>query len=717
MASYADRERSPEPRFAFSKHDQGDRRDRRSPSPRRDRYERDDRYGRDGRDGRDGRRDRDADRRRYSPSPERGRRDDKGSRRDDHDSDSGDASSRSPSRSRSPSARDLKGLSSKEIKKLKKQRLKEKERKKREKAALKAKETPEEKIARRLAKKAAKAAAKEKKLQAEREKFAGYTNNDNPFGDNNLDDKFVWVKKREKGIKEGVSIAEQERRAKELARENRLELEKVKKRREEKERELEEMEEEKERIQREKEDELFKAWMEKEEEFHLEQARMRSKIRLQDGRAKPIDILANYLSKAEDDANLDTDVQEPYTILRGLDLEDLEDLHADIKVYEEIDESLDRNFWDDMLIICEHELGVKRREAVLRSSTATAAERRAVETGVNPRVQLEIAKVFKGKTRAQLIELRDSVRDKLASGNPGDVTYWEFMLKELRAEIARAGLRDKHQAILEHKLTLLRQRTGAGASVAEGDAAEGDDIVFDEADLEALGEETEVAVTEVWAPEPDLIPDGADDDEAVKDEKVYTAEEAAARLLAKRQFVLYGAKPASAAGAAAGTSEGSGAESAFLASQKAKGLEKDEEVMAATDEVSVGKPVDYVWREKYRPRKPRYFNRVHTGFEWNKYNQTHYDSDNPPPKIVQGYKFNIFYPDLIDKSKPPTYTITPTEPGFAILRFTAGAPYEDIAFKIVDKPWEMGHRRGFRSQFSHDILQLWFHFRRERYRR
>jgi hypothetical protein len=43
--------------------------------------------------------------------------------------------------------------------------------------------------------------------------------------------------------------------------------------------------------------------------------------------------------------------------------------------------------------------------------------------------------------------------------------------------------------------------------------------------------------------------------------------------------------------------------------------------------------------------------------------------------------------------------------------------YEDIAFKVVDKQWEMGHRRGFRSQFSHNILQLWFHFRRERYRR
>ena len=51
---------------------------------------------------------------------------------------------------------------------------------------------------------------------------------------------------------------------------------------------------------------------------------------------------------------------------------------------------------------------------------------------------------------------------------------------------------------------------------------------------------------------------------------------------------------------------------------------------------------------------------MHTGFEWNKYNQTHYDFDNPPPKIVQGYKFNIFYPDLIDKSITPEFRLIPT---------------------------------------------------------
>ena len=35
------------------------------------------------------------------------------------------------------------------------------------------------------------------------------------------------------------------------------------------------------------------------------------------------------------------------------------------------------------------------------------------------------------------------------------------------------------------------------------------------------------------------------------------------------------------------------------------------------------------------------------GYDWNKYNQTHYDYDNPPPKTVHGYKFNILYHDLI----------------------------------------------------------------------
>jgi len=94
----------------------------------------------------------------------------------------------------------------------------------------------------------------------------------------------------------------------------------------------------------------------------------------------------------------------------------------------------------------------------------------------------------------------------------------------------------------------------------------------------------------------------------------------------------------------------------------------------------------YWWHDKYRPRKPKYFNRVHTGYEWNKYNQTHYDHDNPPPKVVQGYKFNIFYPDLVDKTKAPTYTIEKdgSNGETCIIRFHAGPPYEDIVSLLLD---------------------------------
>lgn len=144
----------------------------------------------------------------------------------------------------------------------------------------------------------------------------------------------------------------------------------------------------------------------------------------------------------------------------------------------------------------------------------------------------------------------------------------------------------------------------------------------------------------------------------------------------------------------------------------ARGVEEGEEIFAGEEEIASAKPQ---WAGKYKPRKPRYFNRVQMGYEWNKYNQTHYDHDNPPPKVVQGYKFNIFYPDLINKSKAPTYKIerengrkrgqsfAPAgEDDTCLIRFIAGPPYQDIAFRIVDKEWDYSAKRerGFKSSFD-----------------
>jgi acetone carboxylase gamma subunit len=43
--------------------------------------------------------------------------------------------------------------------------------------------------------------------------------------------------------------------------------------------------------------------------------------------------------------------------------------------------------------------------------------------------------------------------------------------------------------------------------------------------------------------------------------------------------------------------------------------------------------------EKYKPRKPDYYNRIKHGIEWNKYNTVHYNQGNPPPKSILGYKY------------------------------------------------------------------------------
>lgn len=68
-----------------------------------------------------------------------------------------------------------------------------KEEKKKQAALMKALETPEEKRARRLAKKEAKERKKREKM-GWGEEYMGYTNTDNPFGDNNLLGTFIWSK-------------------------------------------------------------------------------------------------------------------------------------------------------------------------------------------------------------------------------------------------------------------------------------------------------------------------------------------------------------------------------------------------------------------------------------------------------------------------------------------------------------------------------------------
>ncbi|XP_026169031.1 splicing factor Cactin isoform X2 [Mastacembelus armatus] len=635
--------------------------------------------------------------------------------------------------------------------------VKEKEERKKQKEMMKALETPEEKRARRLSKKEAKEKKRREKMGWS-EEYMGYTNADNPFGDNNLLGTFKWQKALDKKGIGHLGEKELKERNKRIQEENRRELQKVKQLRLEREREKAMRETELEMLQREKEAEHFKTWAEQEDNFHLQQAKLRSKIRIRDGRAKPIDLLAKYISAEDDD--LAVEMHEPYTFLNGLTVTDMDDLLEDIKVYMELEQGKNVDFWRDMTTITEDEISKLRK---LEASGKGPGDRRE---GINTAVSSDVQTVFKGKTYSQLQALHLNIEAKIRAGGSNlDIGYWESLLQQVKVYMARARLRERHQDVLRQKLFKLKQEQGVESeplfpiikeepqseeedrerargqtpeTMAEepgtssflsstqnrreredkdegpstsGNQDEDGGEKGDKKDEEDQGEVVEAVLTEE-----DLIQQSQAEydsgrysptllmsSELPLDTHTITPEEDIHRLqLARRQLQVTGDANESA-------------EDAFVRRAK-EGMGNDEAQFSVEFPVT-GKM--YLWADKYRPRKPRFFNRVHTGFEWNKYNQTHYDFDNPPPKIVQGYKFNIFYPDLIDKRSTPQYFLEPSPDNkdFGILRFHAGPPYEDIAFKIVNREWEYSHRHGFRCQFANGIFQLWFHFKRYRYRR
>lgn len=571
-----------------------------------------------------------------------------------------------------------------------------------------------------------------------------YSAEDNPFNDPTLGHKFKWGKKEEKERKQGLSREQAEKRNAQRRQEAMVEIEKLNAKRAEREKQAALREEEESRMARLAESAQMASWVAKEDDFHLEQAQRRAVIRIKENRAKPIDLLSMNLkwadpniiaeqeSKQDDDddeAGLEIDLDEPYTIFEDLKLEETQELHQDIQMYlqlEKNDANLD--FWRSMLIVCDDKLEQLQEEqdhAVGAATPATNARQDPEERG-------RINHMLSSKSTDELQQLQDQVRAKLASGEPVDVEYWERVLKSIVVWRAKARLRDMHEAVLSNRLEYLRrkQRDEAArqqhellvqtADDSDADqetrsaAADGRDAVCrfeadeEQAALEALYDPDEMEPAPIHASqlsyEERRLP--------IRTLREHLEELVAARRRVAGQLFIPRTRPNDID---SGLSDNP-AERMFM-QEASRALDVTEEVMQGGDEV-LGHQT-YQWQDKYRPRKPRFFNRVHAGYDWNKYNQTHYDSDNPPPKTVQGYKFNIFYPDLIDKTVAPTYRIIKEkgQDDTVLLRFSAGPPYEDIAFRIVNREWEYSHKRGFKNSFDRGVLQLHFNFRRLRYRK
>ncbi|EGO01700.1 hypothetical protein SERLA73DRAFT_166227 [Serpula lacrymans var. lacrymans S7.3] len=581
----------------------------------------------------------------------------------------------------------------------------------------------------RKARKAEKKRIKEEEEARQVAELSVYSATDNPFHDVNLGQQFRWHKKNDKEKKEGLSLAEIQRRDALRRQEAKEELERLNRRRAEREVEQRLREEEELRMQRMAESAQMSDWIAKDGEFQLDQERHRAAIRIKEKRAKAIDFLALNLryvnpheedEEAEEDAGLEIDLDEPYNIFFNLSSEQVEELHDDIEHYLSLENSdVNIEFWTNMMVVCKDRLDRIKADESMGVEAAAA-------------VESDITALLSGKSYEHLASLQKQIQAKLGSGEPIDVDYWEGLLKKLIVWKAKAKLKSLHEVVVRNRLEQLRKRQRDEAlqaqeellaGVAKSASSRRDNPV---PVAESTPTETQVLPEEMEPYDRSMSPSLIDITRLSVDDRqidiVTEGEDRAALFLQRRavaasRFVPKTEQPVVEV---QDTEVASGADLASEALYRAEAeRELDEEEELFNLEENIINPTTYNWEDKYRPRKPRYFNRVHTGYEWNKYNQTHYDTDNPPPKVVQGYKFNIFYPDLIDKSKAPTYKIV-KEPGneeTVLLHFSAGPPYEDIAFRIVNREWEFSHKRGFRSSFDRGCLSLWFNFRRNFYRK
>lgn len=420
-----------------------------------------------------------------------------------------------------------------------------------------------------------------------------------------------------------------------------------------------------------------------EDKFVLKQSKKKADIRVREGRARPVDYLAfnlRYIDNDrdvfdDDDGDIEIEVPSPERIVDGSNMAELKELESDITSFNTLETSQrNRDYWSSLLTLC----GDRRTKL-----QGNDHEGRAVSS-----VSADVDRILGPKTFEQLESLEKQIKAKLQSDEQIDTDYWQGLLRNLLVYKAKAKLRKICEAIKESRIEQFRASNPAKADALASADADG--------------------------PRP-VMSSGGPASRAPNPPTAASSSSAAAAAASESSV----APPGTARFATSGAQDFSQATRALYEREVARGISENEEIFTAEEAVpSAAKPK---WADKYRPRKPQYFNRVQMGYEWNKYNQTHYDHDNPPPKVVQGYKFNIFYPDLIDKTKAPTFKIireggrrrgesfAPAgEEDTCLLRFIAGPPYEDIAFRIVDREWDYSAKRdrGFRSSFDKVCLLL-----------
>jgi hypothetical protein len=644
-----------------------------------------------------------------------------------------------------------------------------------------------------------------KKIRALFKTFYDYTDDNNPFGDPELSKPFIWHKKIEKLRSKGLEPFLDSKSLILKLKKTKPEIDKTRRQRVQREEIKDIISDDKIKQLRNKEEQSYEDWKRKDEKFHLAQEKLRTEIRINQGREKPVDFLNKVLMIWKNFYPIPPDFfeipeyQHPHLLYELLDLETLKELRNDLNTQLAIDKERQINkkfvcFYIDIAANFKQHHDISESDIVdfllywnsLICIIDSFIYPEKNIKNLDPEIRSQIEDVLKDyKDEKELAELENIIEGDLKElVLSSDIQFWNNVLcnlRILRCQKALDSLYVKFKTVNFEKLESLKklQEQVINPDVLGVDLTSGNEIKYEEegnlsppmyeSDEEirkgALGEHDyliKIAETRKillaqllskWKGSYGKEQKKEETKEAQETQhnisqqtkKVnlmevddFDSEEEVEKFLAKGKKNK-GAKVPTTVGTYKNQTDlllGTGCYPIDTIKASRFNLKDDlydytlsqEMMLIQAQELGVDEAifndavllnnVKYLWSNTYQPRKPRYFNRVKSGYEWNKYNQSHYDLDSPPPKIIQGYKFNIFYPDLVDKTKAPIYTLERSDtPETCIIRFIAGPPYEDIAFRIVNREWDMSERAGFTNVFDRGILYVYFNFKRYRYKR
>ena len=428
-------------------------------------------------------------------------------------------------------------------------------------------------------------------------------------------------------------------------------------------------------------------WEEKERIFHLSQAYQKVYIRVKENRARNLHLIS--LTTLRLPLLIDKEAFKDEQVILLSDSE-ISSVINRIE-YDQINDALDE--LEDLFIPYEKDPKILEFWEVFKA-VASQRKRNIRENRNIAIVKEEVNAIFSDKSAKKLLELREGIEKKLKGPNV-DTDYWTDLLTELDQVILKRKLDELNQDL---KNRLKNDAKSRGFNVLEFSFSE-----FKSGQLKFVL--NEVLKVEQVQKEPETVIE-------LEDKSNNTIKSSATATTAA--LVNWDNCPSALV---------------LLEQEQTRHVGKDELPFntEAEDLLLHQQSTFPIWYSKYsniKPRKPRFFNRVRMNYVWNKYNQTHYDTSNPPPKVVQGFRFNIFYPELSQISSNstllPTYRreIDPTDPeNNEIVRFSAGPPYSDVIFRIPKEEWDMSSQHGFKCIFERGALRLHFWFRSQRYRR